>query len=402
MPFGVTLKPVANRNIAPASNLKPLNLVSASEFQANCPQFPQKAKAFFKIGDYHNISPQDTEKRKAMLLSIADLLEPHIADSVIALYYTQALKDLHTILRAGDMWGRARGLLVGAQKTMVPGPTLHLGTNSKNGGPTSEHNYWLEALDEKHRCLGLVGHQVFANWLLHGTGSFFDWVDVETRLGNMAPPSKVQYYDEKNRWKYMVFALKSRKLAQFCDPLPPQVAADVDHENMYLNLLSTKTGWGTVFSGLGFGIYVLSSTGLFYSSKHDAGVMHHSSFLHGKPCKAAGEWALYDGILVYLTHKTGHYRASPANLVTTLRELDKRTDISKTIACVSNYATKTHTLVMAKEFLTNGDVTKCKSLNALLSTKAGLTTTVYDDNWQKSIHAWINTQTIQMSKTSIL
>lgn len=77
----------------------------------------------------------------------------------------------------------------------------------------------------------------------------------------------------------------------------------------------------TVFSGAGWGIWVLSPGGEFYTGSHKTGEFHHSSFLSGEPVKAAGEWQVIDGKIQYITGKTGHYRCNVNALVLALRQL---------------------------------------------------------------------------------
>jgi hypothetical protein len=77
----------------------------------------------------------------------------------------------------------------------------------------------------------------------------------------------------------------------------------------------------TVFSGIGWGIWVLSPDGDFYTGSHKVGEFHHSSFLSGEPVKAAGEWQVSNGQIDYITGKTGHYRCDVNALLLALRQL---------------------------------------------------------------------------------
>lgn len=82
-----------------------------------------------------------------------------------------------------------------------------------------------------------------------------------------------------------------------------------------------KSKLQTVFSGIGWGIWVLSPKDKFYSGPHVKGEFHHSSFLSGEPVKAAGEWKVRDGVVESVTGKTGHYMCDCEDLVYALRTL---------------------------------------------------------------------------------
>lgn len=78
----------------------------------------------------------------------------------------------------------------------------------------------------------------------------------------------------------------------------------------------------TVFSGLGWAIYVESAeTGYFYSASHVKGLFHHSSFLSGAAVRGAGEWRVDGGVPLLITAKSGHYQPSMASFIQVLRSL---------------------------------------------------------------------------------
>ena len=74
----------------------------------------------------------------------------------------------------------------------------------------------------------------------------------------------------------------------------------------------------TVFSGTGFGIYVMSVQGNLHSTSHAAGFRHHSSLLGGAPVAGAGELQVRNGKLMLLSNKSGHYTPDVFNLLKTL------------------------------------------------------------------------------------
>jgi len=108
----------------------------------------------------------------------------------------------------------------------------------------------------------------------------------------------------------------------------------------------------TVFSGLGWGIWVLSPEGNFYTASHKKGEFHHSSFLSGEPVKAAGEWRVVNGQIDTLTGKTGHYKCDVAALVFALRKL-KSLAALPAAAKVNAWKNGQAAAVGAHEFLNN-------------------------------------------------
>lgn len=106
----------------------------------------------------------------------------------------------------------------------------------------------------------------------------------------------------------------------------------------------------TVFSGVGWGIWVLSPNGEFYTASHKTGEFHHSSFLSGEPVKAAGEWQVRNGRIAVITGKTGHYRCGTNALVLALRQLSGM-DALPASAKVIVWKNDTATSVLAHAFL---------------------------------------------------
>ena len=77
------------------------------------------------------------------------------------------------------------------------------------------------------------------------------------------------------------------------------------------------------FMGDGFGIFVMSADGRFYSTSHKIGLFHHSSFLAGGAVAGAGEMKVEGGTLKYITNKSGHYWPGDRELVQTLTALKR-------------------------------------------------------------------------------
>jgi hypothetical protein len=83
----------------------------------------------------------------------------------------------------------------------------------------------------------------------------------------------------------------------------------------YRGALLDTSGMTTVFSGRGFGIWVMDPDGNMYVANHVLGQMHHSSFLAGGEIKAGGEIRVKRGQIEFLSGKSGHYQPGMGNLV---------------------------------------------------------------------------------------
>ena len=93
------------------------------------------------------------------------------------------------------------------------------------------------------------------------------------------------------------------------------------------NPLSTAE-MSTVFSGKGFGIWVISEKGKLYVGNHIKGMVHHSSFLAGASVMCGGEMWARNGKILLLTAKSGHYQPRRENMQWALQALE---------TCVSNF-----------------------------------------------------------------
>ena len=68
-------------------------------------------------------------------------------------------------------------------------------------------------------------------------------------------------------------------------------------------------------------IFVLSSNKTLYINRKVRGEFHHTSFLGGESCLAAGGMTVTDGRLIHLLPHSGHYRPSDKHLRFLLRHL---------------------------------------------------------------------------------
>lgn len=153
-------------------------------------------------------------------------------------------------------------------------------------------NYWLERLDPDHRP-GMELGQFYADWQnLKKQNTFFEY------MGKEKEPA-VRYADTP-LWGDCVFF----------DGAVLKYAIDD-------GIFSTNP-LQTFFSGKGWAIWVCSMPicdpqnnfeTYIFSSTHNKGDQHHSSFLSGKPVLAAGEWIVDDtGTVQVITSKSGHYQ----------------------------------------------------------------------------------------------
>src|SRR5262249_47051014 len=78
----------------------------------------------------------------------------------------------------------------------------------------------------------------------------------------------------------------------------------------------------TVFSSIGFAIWVISKEGEMYAGNHVFGEFHHSSFLAGGDVRCGGEVKASNGTIEFLSAKSGHYRPELENLIWAVDALD--------------------------------------------------------------------------------
>jgi hypothetical protein len=162
-------------------------------------------------------------------------------------------------------------------------------------GSTKSRSYWLEYLDTAHRP-GWILSEKYEQWLASNSAqSFWDHIG--------APPpntQKVKYYGGTPK------ALKRRVFFGHSTGLESM-------HPLHSGLFSTEN-LSTVFSGKGWGIFVVDLDQNLYIHKHIEGKYHHSTFLSGGAVSAAGEIAVEDGWVRVITAKSGHYMPTVANM----------------------------------------------------------------------------------------
>ncbi|TKC87986.1 hypothetical protein FAZ69_17165 [Trinickia terrae] len=77
----------------------------------------------------------------------------------------------------------------------------------------------------------------------------------------------------------------------------------------------TRGATTTFLETQGTAIFAMDAAGRLYAaSERVAGQFQHSSFLAGGAVAAAGEIEVHDGVVKFLSGKSGHYRPSPMQI----------------------------------------------------------------------------------------
>ncbi len=193
-------------------------------------------------------------------------------------------------------------------------------TTTSNGNlrELQGQTYKLEKLDTQHRVGFLLQACLNKYKTIQPTTEFFEWLDqmgeyermTLLRQGDSLKPSFVKmfvkgvaYMDDATRKKYNITFQGGRGYKE--------------------GMVFDTAQMSTHFSGRGWAVFVLSERDRFYSSNHVVGRMHHSSFMSGQAVKGAGEWKIIDGQIKIITAKSGHYKPTLQNFLTTLEMLQR-------------------------------------------------------------------------------
>jgi hypothetical protein len=317
---------------------------------------------------YHRTAGTDTGERGRLLDELLKLCRSAVGENrrrgpispITAAFCDLGLeveKQLSRMKKAQRGWGAARKIFAPANSPNGKTNTLQ-NYSHHDATPTSEDNYWLEALDPKHRSWGHLdpGGHLFAEWMASPTDlSFFEWVDAN-KPGVKNLPS-VEYLAPDQRWRYLCIFGDDKRTYRY----PTQLTGRAKDEPP--ELLST-IHMSTAHSGECFGIWVCSPRGAFYTASHKVSEFHHSSFLAGGRVLAAGEWVISGGKVLLVTNKTGHYAATAANIYSALKLLADRLDVSRTVVAIKDWSTNAIRYFAAPEFISKGGNT---SLSAPLT-----------------------------------
>jgi hypothetical protein len=210
-----------------------------------------------------------------------------------------------------------------------------------------KENYWLERADPLHRPWGHVGVPIFKQWFDSADPrDFFTWVD-ENRDYLLEHHAKdddalcailtmnrgVKYVEKEERWRYRI-----RSIGGVLNQRVHKPMTNEQRKKAKLEQYSTQNDQ-TVYMGKGWAIWVMSlahehsgNVSKFYAHKHVKDKFHHSSFLSGGDVRAAGEWVVAKGKLLFLTNKTGHYHASYDHILAAIDRLHAEgVDLSDTL-----------------------------------------------------------------------
>ncbi len=102
------------------------------------------------------------------------------------------------------------------------------------------------------------------------------------------------------------------------------ISAGVVHRDNALTTRFSSKDMVTHVSGPGKAIFVMSAEGNIHVASHVVGHYHHSSLLAGQPVACAGEIEVANGIVKWLSNKSGHYAPNPNHLLQVLHQLQKK------------------------------------------------------------------------------
>lgn len=188
---------------------------------------------------------------------------------------------------------------------------FHVYQQKNPGDPTGANFYtWLDAMPDWDRVVMVANAE--------SAGKTSAAMMRGTQKGNIKPSmvkafmKGVAYLDKTGRKSHRVLFKGGTAFSR-----------NGEHETE----LSTAN-MATVFSGKGYGIWVISENGKLYVGNHVKGMVHHSSFLSGAEVMCGGEMWARNGKIQFLSAKSGHYHPGRENLVWALNVLE---------TCVSNY-----------------------------------------------------------------
>lgn len=219
---------------------------------------------------------------------------------------------------------RAREIEFWRQRTLARQQRMQ---NYTQDGPDtkalSDSQYALEAMDPKHRIGELLNVFLDEYNRIKPGAMFLDWVDSMTPMNQVKVIQRVmearghegvvkpEWVRAFNRGvRYMSAAERGSYQVQINGGLLYQNGELLDTGNMR-----------TEFSGDGVAIFVQDETGIFYSSSHVWGRLHHSSFTSGAAVRSAGEWKVKHGKIQWLSGKSGHYKPTMTQFINALTDL---------------------------------------------------------------------------------
>lgn len=190
----------------------------------------------------------------------------------------------------------------------------HVSESSKH----LEVKMWIEAADTRHRY-GSRLVPYYKEWLASGTnGGFFRWldegggkhIDLEACPRAKLERSNVEYLDNTQREHYEVeFRTKNGAILLFWKLDGGDHKADELVTTPVTQFATCCCSCAMKMGGsLSKYIYVVDLNHKFYIRRKRKGKFHHSSFICGRPARAAGSIVVKDGQLVLVNSNSGHYK----------------------------------------------------------------------------------------------
>jgi hypothetical protein len=204
-------------------------------------------------------------------------------------------------------------LLIAAWRIYLRKPEMRTYGPTKN---PKDFFSWLDAIPEWDRIVMLSKEIRDLGTRVQGTPAEQQLLVTETLRPNLTGVK----HDINLKPSVVAAFLKGVKYLDAASR-PSYVVSFVGDRAMYRNALLDTRMMQTVFSGVGFAIWVMDRNGTIYAGKHIYGQMHHSSFLSGASVLAAGEVKAKNGIIEFLSGKSGHYQPPIHNLIEALKRL---------------------------------------------------------------------------------
>jgi len=200
-----------------------------------------------------------------------------------------------------------------------------------------EPQYVWEAIDPHHR-LGSFLNARFREWLAICDKlriSFWEYLEKPEIKAQEKRYYKIRYIDAKDLPNYRIWIKPQadRYGSRLHQGRSERDAAPYNTSDMKLLLYAQDQGWalyvqdmlGNIYSGPAIDLRPVGEGDEKKRDQEDRPtVLHHSSFLRGKPVRCAGEWMVEEGRLICISMMTGHYKTSVPQFQEFLRYLASR------------------------------------------------------------------------------
>ena len=167
-------------------------------------------------------------------------------------------------------------------------------------------HYILEGVDDQHRDKAQLNAK-YLEWEktpdVAENQSFWVWLDATHPAFSEA--QGVTYVNKKQRGEYKI---------------------NIDKDGTIRRGNGTEPYDTLNYGGKtpGMAAYVMDKEGNIYVGEHQTGIMHHSSFLAGKPVVSAGMVKIESGKITQIDHRSGHYSPTKENFENALGKIDQK------------------------------------------------------------------------------